>query len=1312
MKIRSYDPYVFVKICLISTFTLFAFLASAQANYYCGPSDDIKASVCTLEIGETVQLEYTGGGTYEALAWDGVTGNVTHNTSWSTAGTKRVTLQVIYCEPGECEGPPWSRVEYIDITVTAPPPPFRAELDGPSTVCIDDQAFFVATCLPGYSIFTWRIDGEDQTMNDVEITTTSSLKTLRFPLYYFSTTGNHTVEFYAMCDDLHNACGGDLATDGFASMNVYVSPKPNASIVASTVSGCGAYAVDLTIANIESGASYQWVSDDGQVASGSAVTMTAGLNGRSNTKFTVTATRGVCQNIESTTLTSWVTSYGAIHVSTYHKSFVKFEYIGSGYTPLSSHYWQETPQGTNTGHSLANDPYEGFIITEPMTYYINALNPSANCWTSDQGPYNIPISYTPPQVTVTQNQKYGHNEITFDVSDKAFVLQYADYYVTDSPSIEIADPNKKINEIFRVFKEGTHYIRGVDRATNTWGSATAFEVVLMKDYPLNWIHTASFDGNGDKIAESKNYFDYSGKALQSQSKNITANRILATESLYDRFDRVAGSTLPAPILSTEFNYNGLFLMNMDGEKYKTDDFDGPSTLFSPRPVNTAEGTIGWYYSNRNSDEPHTPITQYPYSRVEFYEEGFEEAKKSAGPGDQLRLGTGHEIVSGTFPVYNELDDYLINRSVAIPGISTPHSSLTNEVMQTVTRDQNGRFVILISDKSGNNLMSARAGTASDHGLQIDNSIVASADVSSPNHKTVVYMYLLNQQAVTIGGSGSYEVDDILDNENFTSSGEWPAGFYRVRILSGEVNFSYSNYYQDVSYNYYDDIGRLVSSISPNGVVSLLNSNEVYKNDFETDFSQFQSDGTIVLSLNNGRLKVANASLWNAAYITLATEADHLYEVSFYADLDGVGSIDAFSSGNSQNLSQIRINNNGTHSHQFKAVSSSTLILFGNAVDGTQRNFFLDNVNIRDLGENELLLDKTVYQYNHQGWLLSMTETDAGTTQYGYRKDGSIRFSQNAEQQAHNKYSYTNYDVSGRPVESGEYGAPGGLLFNDVISNSIVLESHNDSWMVCDPAQTRKDWVKTHYDLPYPGLSVILPGKAQDFLMGSVSWTENANIRTWYSYDELGRVSWMAQQPLAMGNMIFLTEYSYDFLDNVLVVANKSRITGSTTDKSQFYHHYTYDADKRLSQVHTSLDGSTMKLQARYDYYLHGPLKRIELAGNLQGIDFVYNISGWLQSINDPSSDPGKDGETGGNSQFRKDAFGMVLDYYESSLQIFEPAGILKLNDPLQYHHIPQLESKETHLVSQVLNPPLFKDELWKSFKSRNNGSNINSGGGE
>lgn len=60
----------------------------------------------------------------------------------------------------------------------------------------------------------------------------------------------------------------------------------------------------------------------------------------------------------------------------------------------------------------------------------------------------------------------------------------------------------------------------------------------------------------------------------------------------------------------------------------------------------------------------------------------------------------------------------------------------------------------------------------------------------------------------------------------------------------------------------------------------------------------------------------------------------------------------------------------------------------------------------------------------------------------------------------------------------------------------------------------------------------------------------------------------------------------------------------------------FDADGRLDEAYSSLDGVIWNLDARYLYYLHGPLARVELGENqVQGLDYAYTLQGWLKSLN-------------------------------------------------------------------------------------------------
>lgn len=301
---------------------------------------------------------------------------------------------------------------------------------------------------------------------------------------------------------------------------------------------------------------------------------------------------------------------------------------------------------------------------------------------------------------------------------------------------------------------------------------------------------------------------------------------------------------------------------------------------------------------------------------------------------------------------------------------------------------------------------------------------------------------------------------------------------------------------------------------------------------------------------------------------------------------------------------------------------------------------------------------TTNRYNSLGWVLTSYDPDKGATEFVYRKDGKIRFSQNEKQRKssgsvfNRKFSYTNYDAVGRIIESGEY--------NPVLAaNPYYFESHENANTI-DPsgspspenAQSIHNALESNiagsgctqqsyflYDVPDAALPVS--GYVQRNTRGAVSKSWNADNTTWYSYDTYGRTEWIIKNISGLGAKTL--NYTYDIKGNIITVAYQKE-----TPAESFYHHYTYDRDGRLIKSETSTDGLSKTLQAKYIYYRHGPLKRVEIAEDLQGVDYVYTINGWLKSMNDPTltnRDFGKDGYTGKNSHFSKDVFGMALDYF-------------------------------------------------------------------
>lgn len=1063
------------------------------------------------------------------------------------------------------------------------------QINSSQTICAGSEASFYLDCQSAVSV-NWYVNYVFVSSGFTFTYTFPSSGPYTILASYQSSTGGVGGGGLPIIDDPGG--GGGSAT---LSVQVASPPQlPQIGINSGFTTFCDNGSVTFGVTNPVGEQAYNWRSVPvGYSANTANVTFS---NISQTTEFILSTSYAGCtsESRQTITIVKTIMQPTADPRTPYHKKFLRPS--GQSY---DFHYWQTS--ATSTSKSTSNQAYVGqtYEVTEPGNYFIRAYDYTSNCWAAATGPLQVQINYQPPIAETAQAQNPGYTEVFLTNADSEHLMRYADYYwvtdATSNASIVRQYSNGSTLVGSKIFAGGVYYLRGRDRGTGSWGQTQTINVQLANfDNSLNWVSSRTFSGLRDSggklevVSASKSYFDERGQPLQSQTKSYQQNAsngidtvVFASQSLKDKYDRTVGGTLSAPIQQNDFLYNAAFALNDNGKPLSYGDFDKAQPLATDQ-----KGTLGNYFSAQNAwGETQVPQAKRLFSRTDFYEDGTGEERKSAQPGDTHFIGSGKEVVKGTFPVgndpaKNELKDYLAKRGQVFTGTQPA----LIEGVQTVVRDENGRYAVSISDKSGKVLMTARRGGTNPIQYTI------SSD-------KMVYFYVMGTptdgpQQVKVDLNASYTIENTLTNtpvEKITSPlphfYNLSSGFYRIlpNVGSGAVEVSYTHYFTDIAYQFYNDAGRLVSSVSPNG------------------YEQWKG---------------------GAAYNTI---------------------------------------------------------------------------------------DKSTHEYNHQGWLLSMTETDAGKTEYKYRKDGKIRFSQNAQQKENEtsspgkgRFSYTNYDKLGRPVESGEYIGTA-LAFASLTNFEFASQTtYSDA--------DKKDWVRTYYDLAGPDTGVN--GFAQNYVRGAVSWTDNANNRTWYSYDEMGRVTAMVQSPKQLP-LKFLTQYEYDFLGNVLTTSTRA-FNSNNTEQDAFYHYYEYDRNKRLIKASTSRDGVKKTVQAEYFYYLHGPLKRVVLASKLQGIDFVYNMHGWLTQINHPddsnvNNDPGKDSPT--TNGVRKDAFGMILEYYERTMT---PGIFASANDPMQYHRVPSPNDMETNKtqVTWATDPiSLYKESMRQSAAALR-AMETSSGGGQ
>lgn len=1054
----------------------------------------------------------------------------------------------------------------------------NCEIIGPDNACANQLTYFYAFCLDadGYS---WQVDGNYQ----------GSGSTFQ---YTFTTAGTYQITLYY-------SIGGMFIADPTYKYVTVTNGITAPTIQATPSEICNSGNLTLTVTNPQGGLTYSWYSvPSGYSGSGTQVTFN---NVSTNRQYYVTASNGSCQTTSSTSVNVVQTTVTPVLDGQvfYRKRIIR------GSTWASDHYWQTTSTGQSTAKNLIGD----YTVTEEGNYYIRKRSTSGNCWTTATGPLFVPINVVPPLPVVEQVKSAGYNQIVFTHSDKIHVLNFADlYWVKDNSADPQVEGNFIINNQIindRVYADGTYYLKAKDRSTGTWGPTLTFTVQFRGDNGMNWIQTQTYADIHKIVADSRTYYDDSGRPLQTQSKSLTDSVIFASQNLTDRYNRPVGSVLPAPILPKYFNYNGGFLLNNQRKEYTYNNFDTPVNKLNPEEVlSDVAGTVGWYYSNNNSIEPNTPSSPFPYSRVDYYDDGLGEVRFKSGPGSTHKMGSGHELFTANFPVSNELDDYLNKRRLAGINDNQTDNTLKYEGLQSVVRDENGNWAISISDKNGKTVMSARPGSSTDYVLQVSNQITASGNAGASNYQPEVYFYLTHDQALNIQQNLSERIvnntvygNQLERNTLGVTESEFVASQY-IRLLPGFTTLN-------------NGMPEFHARIAPDDVGLFM-----------------------VENLETGQRLGPNQTFANGSGV---------WPAGFYKIIISSGELSFSFVQNFTDVSYLFYNNRG---NLVASVSPNGYKQWTQGVSYSQ-------------------IDKTTYVYNYRGQLVEMKEPDAGTTKYIYTRDGKIRFSTNALQATwvHGWFSYTNYDYLGRPIESGAYKViwdipqQDKLIFGSAKMKSIIENTNPDGGL---SGGEKFDWLKSSYDYPDVNFSTEtgLSGYSQQYTHNKVSYTENENSKTWFSYDEFGQVVQVIQKVKGLSQSgqtrVFVQQYEYDILGAVQKMTHEGFLNGQPLAGSKLFHHYEYDKDRRLSKVYTSTTGGDKKLRATYKYYLHGPLERIILGDGVQGIDYTYNINGWLTHVNhpDPARDPGNDGNNG----VRSDAFGFALDYYESEMNNLFPSN--------------------------------------------------------
>jgi len=298
-----------------------------------------------------------------------------------------------------------------------------------------------------------------------------------------------------------------------------------------------------------------------------------------------------------------------------------------------------------------------------------------------------------------------------------------------------------------------------------------------------------------------------------------------------------------------------------------------------------------------------------------------------------------------------------------------------------------------------------------------------------------------------------------------------------------------------------------------------------------------------------------------------------------------------------------------------------------------------------------------------------------STRFYYDRLGRLIVSENTKQfnKTTKAYSYTVYDALGRISEVGEIATASDIAALAGKHGVIAKDADYAAWL---SAGTKTEITKTVYDYFVTLTPAPSPVFAQENLrtrVSAISIDEDGNgtneHSTYFSYDIHGNVKTLLQNNpslAALSHQYKRTDYEYD-----LVSGNVNAVHYQNGQQDAFHHRYEYDADNRITNVFTSsLPAVTLSgvegwdQDAKYFYYLHGPLARTELGDlKVNAMDYAYTIQGWIKGVNSDglkaTNDIGKDGEESTlnvNKNIGRDAFGYSLNYFNTDYAAIKPAN--------------------------------------------------------
>lgn len=710
------------------------------------------------------------------------------------------------------------------------------------------------------------------------------------------------------------------------------------------------------------------------------------------------------------------------------------------------------------------------------------------------------------------------------------------------------------------------------------------------DDDLNWHQEDVYDESGAVISSEKTYFDNMGRNTQHLTRN-GANEVFTSQMVYDSYGRSSISTMPA-FTGSQLVYHPGFMRSQAGQLYQYTNFDTPTKLNNPDPLQDGVvNTLGYYYSNNNSYDSFQAIAENPYERLEYEGAPTGTVRRNSKPGTAFKMGSNRENYSFTMVSGNELANVYgsglsykakesssdpldcTSLSTGVPIIATKQVVITPDNLEMVTYS------------SGEKLLAAGYSglTADPCNFSVQNVLsykgTQSTDIHLPDaNKLSLMLSLPTQQGDLLPMSASNITFKITD-------------LYRDVVLVENVDY------------FVDSGTRLVT--------------------FDTPFLALHTGRGLVLRISFTYNSVYEANLISNAItpadVTIGYIVDYGRFSKNYYDISGAllksVSTKGFGCSNPNTISMA-----STFNYNYRG----QLIASKKPDEGTTELMYDKEGKLRFSQNQE---QKSANRFSYVSYDKHGRPVESGEYQSSLSV-GSVWFN------TPSAYSGT---VSASSILDVSDGLPGG-------AKSFVTRTGYTEPALTDDVPSGYSYYSQYRNFRNGKINFV---KNQN----SIVWYNYDKFdRPKATITQVIESDFVAKNS-GIDNQIKTSEADYNYFTGL--TSADTYQTNNANEKLKYQ--YNYDVNYRLSTCSLTYGGTTRKLTENF-YDKAGRVKRVVTGNNLQGTDFVYTLNGGIKAINHPALDPTRDpgGDNGDyfgtNSNVNKDIFGEVIDYYSGDYE--------------------------------------------------------------